>query len=105
MSKLDEWLKEACGKEIVRCAIEANQLGEKSIITDSDLFKAVEMIRVMREALDEVRLNHTHLETDEHFQKMGDSYGWCHWCHTKVGVNEDLVRDALDKVEEIAGRG
>lgn len=32
---------------------------------------------------------------------MGDSYGWCDYCHTKMCFGEDDARDALTDIENI----
>lgn len=65
--------------------------------------KMLEAMRVMRGALSELQLGHVHNESEPDYRPLGDTYGWCSICTTKVGLNEDIARDALAKVEGIAG--
>ncbi len=48
-----------------------------------------------RAALEELRISHAHNETNAEYRPLGDTYGYCHLCHTKVALNEDVARDAL----------
>jgi hypothetical protein len=56
-------------------------------------------LAVAVEALNEFRLGHEHNEGDKNYRPLGDNYGYCHTCATKVGLNEDIAKDALEQIE------
>lgn len=61
-------------------------------------------LEVARDALTELQLGHEHNTNEgDHYRPLGDTYGWCHICSTKVGLNEDVVREALARIKEILG--
>ena len=65
------------------------------IITADDFDEAIAVIEKLKEALEDCQIGHVHNETNDDYRPLGDSYGYCSLCHTKVGLNEDDVRDAL----------
>lgn len=58
-------------------------------------------LEVVMEALNELTTSCTHDEDDGNFRKLGDWYGWCSLCGTKVGYKKNIGRDAFKKIEEI----
>jgi len=77
------------------------QVIEKSAYTEL-LLEA----KALREALDGFRIGHEHAPMLPHTRALGDTYGWCDFCHTKVtwgpgDAEEALARfDAYLKSEE-----
>lgn len=53
------------------------------------------------EALEELKLNHSHRNLDaEHMRRLGDTYGWCDFCGTKMSFDEDgVANEALQKIK------
>ena len=47
------------------------------------------------ETLEQLQLGHSHNEKDSNYRPLGDTYGWCSLCSTKVGLNEDIARSTL----------
>jgi hypothetical protein len=56
-------------------------------------------LKLAIETLEELQLNHEHNESDKNYRPLGENYGYCHTCCTKVGLNEDIVRDTLLKIK------
>jgi hypothetical protein len=56
----------------------------------------IKRVETLTEVMNEFRLGHVHNETCEDYRPLGDTYGWCSICSTKVRLNEDLARDVLD---------
>ena len=72
--------------------------------TESPFFKVMlsllDALEIQKEALQELQLGHTHNADDSHYRPLGDNYGWCDHCGTKVMLNEDIARDALTRSNE-----
>lgn len=51
------------------------------------------------EALKEFQIPHEHNESNSNYRPLGDNYGWCCSCQTKVGLNEDYAREVLKALE------
>lgn len=56
-----------------------------------------EIIDRLRNALGDFVLGHEHNETNPDYRPLSDTRGWCSICNEKVGMNEDLARDALQR--------
>jgi hypothetical protein len=67
----------------------------------SDMAVLIEALDLLVEELNEHSLDHQHNETCSDYRPLGDSYGYCSLCHTKVRLNEDDVRDCLDKIKAL----
>lgn len=57
------------------------------------------------EALEPLQLGHEHNEICTEYRPLGNTYGWCSICQTKVGLNEDDARDALADIRKILEGG
>ena len=65
------------------------------------VLKLIATVRVMREALAEFQLGHEHADGLDHIRIMGNTYGWCDYCSTKVTFGPGYAEAALAKAEEI----
>lgn len=52
---------------------------------------------MLREALEEFKLGHEHAPDLPHTRAMGDSYGWCDYCLTKVTWGPGIAEQALSQ--------
>ena len=68
---------------------------------DAEIQKLRSALDVAREALEGFQLGHLHDETEPDYRPLGDSYGWCSKCSTKVGLYEDYARDALAAIDAV----
>lgn len=64
-----------------------------------------EIIRVLVEALEGFRLGHAHGPDLDHTRKLGNSYGWCDHCATKVSWGPGYAEEALSKAQALAEKG
>ena len=55
------------------------------------------------EALEELQLGHSHKSGDEHLRLLGDNYGWCSHCQTKVSFGPGIAEEALSKIDKVLG--
>jgi hypothetical protein len=65
---------------------------------------ALKLAKSLRLAMEELRhhvLNHDHTDFDENFRRLGESYGYCTLCRTKVEIGSDDVRDVLSSIEDL----
>jgi hypothetical protein len=65
-----------------------------------DIHKLISTVMVLREALNELTTMCTHDEEDLNYRPLGDTYGWCSVCQTKVSYRENIGRDALRHVDD-----
>lgn len=54
-------------------------------------------------ALEELQLGHSHKSGDEHLRLLGDNYGWCSFCQTKVNFGHGVAEEALSKIDKVLG--
>lgn len=60
-----------------------------------------EMIDKLAGALEEYQIKHSHAPEDKHMRIMGDSYGWCDFCSTRVDFYRPcLAGEALQELEK-----
>lgn len=76
---------------------ERDGLDYSNILKERDRLK--ERVGKLREALKEFTLDHVHNESLDEYRPLSDSRGWCQICSTKVRLNEDIARDALEADE------
>jgi hypothetical protein len=50
------------------------------------VLELIARLEAMETTLQEYVLGHTHHEDDKHFRPLGDTYGWCDYCSTRVGM-------------------
>lgn len=55
-------------------------------------------LKVAEEALEELRLGHKHAPDLEHTRALGDGYGWCDFCNTKVLWGDGIADEALKEI-------
>lgn len=48
-----------------------------------------------KDALEELRLGHEHRPKLDHIREMGDTYGWCSYCSTKVTFGDGVAESCL----------
>ncbi len=65
--------------------------------------RLLQVIELQTEALEELQLGHTHSSDNPDYRPLSDSRGWCSACSNKVGLNEDIAREALERAEKIMG--
>jgi hypothetical protein len=79
--------------------------------SDSDFCKVLAAIQAKKLAtivlvlsgfLEELRLGHEHNQGLKNIRPMGDGYGWCDYCQTKVNYGPGLAEEALKKANDIA---
>lgn len=58
---------------------------------------------IAREALEEFRLGHEHQPKLSHIREMGDTYGWCDFCQTKVHWGPGIAEEALAQIDAKEG--
>ena len=58
-------------------------------------------VLILQEALEEFKLGHEHKPREPHIRIMGDFYGWCDHCQTKVNWGPGEAEQALAKVEDL----
>lgn len=63
--------------------------------------RLVEALIVAKDAINELQTSCTHDEEDDNYRLLGDTYGWCSTCQTKMPYKENYGRDALLKIQEI----
>lgn len=56
---------------------------------------------ILVEALEEFKLGHEHKPDLPHTRAMGDTYGWCDHCSTKVSWGPGEAEQALEKWREV----
>lgn len=59
----------------------------------------LELVRELISTLEEFQLGHEHAPDLQHTRSLGDSYGWCDYCSTKVNWGPGYAEDALAKAE------
>lgn len=64
----------------------------------------LDAVREAVEALNELQISHEHNETNPDYRPLSDTHGWCSGCTAKVGLNEDIARDALAKLRGAVGK-
>ena len=65
--------------------------------------KLIEALEEAVGALEEFRLGHEHAPGLDHTRAMGDTYGWCDHCHTKVKWGPGYAEEALANVNALIG--
>lgn len=63
---------------------------------DAGRADTLERIQPLIEALRELQTICTHDENDKDYRPLGDTYGYCSTCGTKVNYKENMVRDVLE---------
>lgn len=74
-------------------------VGYHQVYNENKKLKA--QLKVAMEALTELQTACTHDDDDKNYRSLGDSYGWCSACGTKVCYKENIGLDALKKIQEI----
>lgn len=96
---LNRYIDEQIDKGIRdRLPLDATSVIDKLIL---DLKKQQSAIKILSGALEEFRLYHDHQPGLNHTRAMGDSYGWCDRCHTKVSWGPGEAEIALAKAQEL----
>lgn len=56
-------------------------------------------LSIARDTLIELQLGHAHNRSNPDYRPLGDNYGYCSQCGVKVGLDEDIAKEALDLIE------
>lgn len=67
-----------------------------------DRYKKI--LKIALGALEDLKLSHEHNESNADYRSLGDHYGWCSKCSTRVESDKDYARAALKEINEIAGK-
>lgn len=87
----------------LRAQVEAAHKAEDAKADYAKMLRAV--VACLREGLEQFALNHEHAPDLAHTRALGDTYGWCDYCATKVEWGSDPAREALARAKELEGGG
>lgn len=60
-----------------------------------------EAINLAEETLEDFKLGHEHAPDLPHTRAMGDTYGWCDYCSTKVSWGEGEAEKTLSQIKNL----
>lgn len=80
-----------------------NDYVEGRIFENARLAPLHEALVAAVEALKELQLGHVHEPLAENIRVLGDTYGWCYSCNTKVSFEPGIAEEALAKIDKVLG--
>lgn len=59
------------------------------------------IINLLKDALEDFKLGHDHAPNLEHTRALGESYGWCDICSTRVSWGLGYAELALEQIQKL----